>query len=1221
MEAPFIFQALTWHIDDSGNDDTIVMYAFGKRKDGGKSVALRIVGYQPSFHISVDENTASNTHYSQLFDLLQKRLWKHKDHIVADQNTVRSKSLWGFSTEPTPFFKFSFKSQKVYSQIKWLFTCIHRDALSVDAAKDVYTSYQQYLILNDDSDEIRSQRDKWHARRECTQAFIEDQAAKSAISKETLRWIVDLGDAQMPFEFVTVKLFNIVDHYLQFFHINNLNPAGWISVDSACAVDEKQKVTRCDLELKVSQEMIQKFSCDDISSNIREMSFDIECNFGESFASGKNPTDSVFQIGATCKTYNSPEVRRYLFHFRTPANMRGDESGLCGPIDDTTVINCETEVELLMQFHKFFVEEDPDVIYGYNSDCFDWSYLMDRAEMLGCIQEFQTLSRIKSYPCVAKDGEFSSSGQGDKQYRRVNVPGRLIVDVMGWLQANVNKSAYDTWGLGVVAKKEIGETKFEMPINDLKMAWQTGNEDKLTEVGKYCSQDCMLPQKIVNKMDVVTQLFEMANITLTPIFYLLTRGQQIKVYSLICYRCLTLGYMVPVMDDRGNKKFKGATVVPPERGLHEDPVVTLDFASLYPSIFIAYQICYSTLVRDQELLKELVRLAGPQNALEVTYQDVTYVVVQWTEDVFVEYTRCHGRRQFYTIDDAREVTGATTAMIQNTRNSTMPYWRMEKHRYTHAYAQQQKCVLPTFLTDILGQRGAVKKMMAQIEASKDADDRLRYRVLNGRQLALKVTANSVYGFPGAFILNEIALGSSVTAFGRRMNKQTVDFCNNELENIGRTTVWTALDCCTYLNEKLKCVVDYTLTEIPPGWMKMFPSARPNRPWIEGICSFQVIGGDTDSVFVKFKGATIAQAISVGYKAADLLTKRFNRPPIRMEYEKVHKPFLVHLKKNNAGLKYTVNDQDYVFSSTGLPLAKRSSCTFLKRAYLDVLLTILSCTKTEAGAIKRITSTDPSADALARLEYHLDVLQKGNVPFEQLFLTKALMKSYAGRVLCKSCPPDRPVENCLECNGRGKVISLPHVSLADRMQRRDPGSEPSVGERFSYLIIRDEFRDAAISSNSETPEYARLQNLEPDYQYYLNNQLRKPMTDLFSLTTKKTEAERTLNKFEELICNDITQKRKLLATSNGNLLNTLSMGSQFRREAPRPSKRKLVDVDDNNKLTSFFDREPKRKNLESSNDMQGSSSDMQGSSSDNTQGSSSASGHKEQTKLSSFFKRQ
>lgn len=36
-------------------------------------------------------------------------------------------------------------------------------------------------------------------------------------------------------------------------------------------------------------------------------------------------------------------------------------------------------------------------------------------------------------------------------------------------------------------------------------------------------------------------------------------------------------------------------------GFYESPIATLDFASLYPSIMMAHNLCYSTLVPNQML--------------------------------------------------------------------------------------------------------------------------------------------------------------------------------------------------------------------------------------------------------------------------------------------------------------------------------------------------------------------------------------------------------------------------------------------------------------------------------------------------------------------------------------------------------------------------------------------------------------------------------------------
>jgi len=46
-------------------------------------------------------------------------------------------------------------------------------------------------------------------------------------------------------------------------------------------------------------------------------------------------------------------------------------------------------------------------------------------------------------------------------------------------------------------------------------------------------------------------------------------------------------------------KFEGAIVIDPERGYYKDPIATLDFASLYPSIMMAHNLCYTTLIPNK----------------------------------------------------------------------------------------------------------------------------------------------------------------------------------------------------------------------------------------------------------------------------------------------------------------------------------------------------------------------------------------------------------------------------------------------------------------------------------------------------------------------------------------------------------------------------------------------------------------------------------------------
>jgi len=45
-----------------------------------------------------------------------------------------------------------------------------------------------------------------------------------------------------------------------------------------------------------------------------------------------------------------------------------------------------------------------------------------------------------------------------------------------------------------------------------------------------------------------------------------------------------------------DEQYEGATVIEPKRGYYDVPIATLDFSSLYPSIMMAHNLCYTTLV-------------------------------------------------------------------------------------------------------------------------------------------------------------------------------------------------------------------------------------------------------------------------------------------------------------------------------------------------------------------------------------------------------------------------------------------------------------------------------------------------------------------------------------------------------------------------------------------------------------------------------------------------
>eukprot|EP01126_Amoeba_proteus_P066050 TRINITY_DN9493_c0_g3_i7.p1 TRINITY_DN9493_c0_g3~~TRINITY_DN9493_c0_g3_i7.p1 ORF type:complete len:566 (-),score=104.93 TRINITY_DN9493_c0_g3_i7:1403-3100(-) len=176
--------------------------------------------------------------------------------------------------------------------------------------------------------------------------------------------------------------------------------------------------------------------------------------------------------------------------------------------------------------------------------------------------------------------------------------------------------------------------------------------------------------------------------------------------------------------------------------------------------------------------------------------------------------------------------------------------------YKFLSAQKKKGILPLILDTLLSARSKAKKLMAE---EKDYSKKMVY---NGRQLALKVSANSVYGFTGQSngALPCLEISASVTAYGRTMIMLTKDVVCEE----------------------------YTTKN---GYSH----------------DAEVVYGDTDSVMINFGVDTVEEAIKMGREASQLVTTKFPKP-INLEFEKVYYPWLLVSKKKYAGLWWSKPDK-------------------------------------------------------------------------------------------------------------------------------------------------------------------------------------------------------------------------------------------------------------------------------------------------------------------------
>ena len=153
-----------------------------------------------------------------------------------------------------------------------------------------------------------------------------------------------------------------------------------------------------------------------------------------------------------------------------------------------------------------------------------------------------------------------------------------------------------------------------------------------------------------------------------------------------------------------DEKYQGATVLDAQTGAYYGPIAALDFASLYPSIMRAHNLCYSTFVRPGSKY---------DNLPGITYEQIG------------------------------------------------PY----------RFAQDVPSLLPAVLNELAAFRKQAKKAMAKAEGTP------MEAIYNGKQLAYKISMNSVYGFTGASkgMLPLVEIASSVTMRGRQMIEQTKNY--------------------------------------------------------------------------------------------------------------------------------------------------------------------------------------------------------------------------------------------------------------------------------------------------------------------------------------------------------------------------------------------------------------------------------------------------------------
>ena len=391
---------------------------------------------------------------------------------------------------------------------------------------------------------------------------------------------------------------------LQFTSYKDISTAGWCDFAGKKVHPDEQK-TLCDHEYKVKWKNFKPNKKNTVASPLI-MGFDIEVNSTNPSAMPKaeKPGDKVFQVSCCLFRHGDDEknMEKYLLTLGEPDPKTTGE--------DVEIYMYETEHDLLIGYTEFIQEKNPNVIVGYNILNFDIPYMIDRAKMNYCIDSFDQQGFVKYSHAIEKTIKWSSSAYGNQTFQFLDAEGRLYVDLLPLVKRDYKM---DNYKLKTISTHFLGATKDPLSVKGIFKCYRIGIKHNdgvyskqakkaMAICGRYCVQDSALVIRLFNKLQTWIGLCEMAKTCNVPIFYLYTQGQQIKVYSQLYKFCMYHDFIVEKDGyiPKDDEHYVGATVFEPKAGVY-DRVLPFDFASLYPTTIIAYNIDYSTLVNDPNI--------------------------------------------------------------------------------------------------------------------------------------------------------------------------------------------------------------------------------------------------------------------------------------------------------------------------------------------------------------------------------------------------------------------------------------------------------------------------------------------------------------------------------------------------------------------------------------------------------------------------------------------
>ncbi|XP_059838914.1 DNA polymerase zeta catalytic subunit isoform X2 [Hypanus sabinus] len=447
-------------------------------------------------------------------------------------------------------------------------------------------------------------------------------------------------------------------------------------------------------------------------------------------------TNKTEIVGAIVIDKNHISTHREL-RTQAPLLVRSGVTGL-----QVSYVNDEKELfqELVHNIRRF----DPDILLGYEVQMHSWSYLFQRAAALE-VDLCQMVSRV---PGEDKENRFAPERDefGATAMSEINIVGRIVLNVWRVMRNEVTLNNYTFENVAF----HVLHQRFPLFSFRVLSDWF----DNKTDVYRWKMIDHYICRvrgnlKLLEQLDMIGRTSEMARLFGILFFHVLTRGSQYRVESMMLRFAKPMNYIAITPSVQQRSRMRAPQCIPlvmePESRFYSNSVLVLDFQSLYPSIIIAYNYCYSTclgnidyLGKEEEFKFGCTFQRVPPELLHQLWNDIT-------------------------------ISPNGVAFVK---------------------PSVRKGVLPNMLDEILKTRIMVKQTMKD-----NKKDKALTKLLHARQMGLKLIANFTYGYTAASFSGRmpcVEIGDSIVLKARETLERAIKLVN-ETKKWGARVVYGDTD--------------------------------------------------------------------------------------------------------------------------------------------------------------------------------------------------------------------------------------------------------------------------------------------------------------------------------------------------------------------------------------------------------------------------------------------